>query len=80
MPSGPAGLALEGTLSVPSREALERARVDVVASDGGFASGVDAGPMPVLSFSLIRASLGARLGLVAVAAAVLWLAVYWALT
>lgn len=34
----------------------------------------------VRGVSLLRASLGARLGLVAAGASLLWLSVYWALT
>jgi hypothetical protein len=36
--------------------------------------------MPGLGFSLLRASVSARLGLVAATVGVLWLAVFWALT
>jgi uncharacterized oligopeptide transporter (OPT) family protein len=36
--------------------------------------------MPGLGFSLLRASAGVRLGLVAATVGVLWLAVFWALT
>ncbi|MFW2392724.1 MAG: hypothetical protein ACTSRM_01750 [Alphaproteobacteria bacterium] len=52
-----------------SQEAVERA---LVTRDDG----TEAPRAP----SLLRASLAARLALVAVAAAILWLAVYWALT
>lgn len=55
-----------------SYEALGRGRVALVASDA--AAALMRGP------SLLRASLGARLALVAVALGALWLAVYWALT
>jgi len=51
---------------------LERERAALVASDA--AAALMRGP------SLLRASLGARLALVAVALGALWLAVYWALT
>jgi len=52
-----------------SQEAVERALV--TREDG-----IEVARAP----SLLRASLAARLVLVAVAAAILWLAVYWALT
>jgi hypothetical protein len=57
---------------LPSHEALERGRVPIVAGD--------AGAQRMHAPSLLRASLGARLALVAVALGVLWLAVAWALT
>ena len=50
------------------QEALEHA---LVANDAS---------VEALTPSLLRASLGARLTIVAVAVGVLWLAVYWALT
>jgi hypothetical protein len=57
---------------LPSHEALERGRVPPIAGDAGAES--------VRTPSLLRASLGVRLALVAVALGVLWLAVAWALT
>jgi type VI protein secretion system component VasF len=60
---------LKGTQLASSQEAVERA---LVTRDDG----TEAPRAP----SLLRASLAARLALVAVVAAILWLAVYWALT
>jgi hypothetical protein len=59
---------LEGAEQLPPQEALERA---FVANDAS---------IEARTRSLLRASLGARLALVAVAVGALWLAVYWALT
>jgi hypothetical protein len=58
---------------LPSHEALERGRLPPLVAG-------DAGAESVRTPSLLRASLGVRLALVAVALGVLWLAVAWALT
>jgi hypothetical protein len=66
---------------VQSRETAEgRGRVALVSADrGAVAPVISAGDAPGAGFSLLQASVPARLGIVAIAAAVLWLAVLWAI-
>jgi hypothetical protein len=63
---------------LPRREALEHERLALV-SDTALPRRLEA-EEHVRGVSLLRASAGARLGLVAAAVVLLWLAVYWALT
>jgi len=60
------------------REALEREPIALVPADAGFPPRA-AHQIPVRGGSLLRASVAARLCLVAAAVLLLWLAVYWAL-
>jgi len=63
---------------LPPRETLERERLALVSETAlPHRAAVDE---HVRGVSLLRASVGARLGLVAAAVCLLWLAVYWALT
>ena len=64
---------------MPSRKALEREQLALVPGETARSPRALA-EAPVRGFSLLRASVGARLALVAGAACLLWLAVYWALT
>lgn len=61
-----------------TRDALEHGRIARIP-DTALPHRLDAGEH-VRGVSLLRASAGARLGLVGAAVCVLWLAVYWALT
>lgn len=58
------------------REALEREPIALVPAGAAHRAAHHA---PVRGVSLLRASVGARLLLVAAAVLLLWLAVYWAL-
>ena len=71
---------------MPSREALTREALEREALEREPIALVPAGAVhraahqvPVRGVSLLRASVGARLCLVAAAVLLLWLAVYWAL-
>ena len=65
---------------MPTREALEPGRVGLRTKIKLRRAAPHAGAAgPATGISLLRSSARARLGLVAVALFVLWLAVYWAL-
>jgi hypothetical protein len=66
---------------VQSRGAAEaRGRMALLSADrSAVAPVISAGDAPGARFSLLQASVPARLGIMAVVAAVLWLAVLWAI-